>query len=156
MADNVDPNPERAPDLPQAPRLNPAFTGEVAQRAHQMQDWEIAPGHIDIGDGDVRQSVVYSAPYLASRQKTRICETVSLSIITLAPSEVLHMHLEDQHADKDRLCSILSGHACVKVADGEETVLGKGGVVMAKPGLAVRIQIKFYEPCSIQIMTIEV
>ncbi|KAB5578793.1 hypothetical protein GE09DRAFT_1091066 [Coniochaeta sp. 2T2.1] len=121
-----------------------------------MQDWEIAPGHIDIGDGDARRSVVYSAPYLASWQKTRVCENLSLSIRTLGPSEVMHVHLEEEDADKDRLCSILSGHACVKVGDGEETVLGKGGVVMAKPGLAVRIQNKFYEPCSIQIMTIEI
>ena len=159
MADDIRPNPQRALvralDSSQAAPPNPIFTGEVAHVAQQMQEWEMAPGHIDIVDGDFLRSVVYSGPFLSSRQKIRVCDSVSLSMRTLGPSEVLHMHLEDGDADKDRLCSILSGHACVKVGDGEEIVVGKGGVVMARPDVAVRIQNRFYEPCSIQIMTIE-
>lgn len=158
-----------------------SVTGNPApSEAIEMEDWEVAPGHVHETVGQDAEStsltscppprdasnrggradraclrlltgIAFSKAFFTAGRKAVIAQDVTFRVETIRAGSVLRFEAE---AGNSRLCSVAAGKLRVRVGEEPEFVIGPQGAFKIKPGLAGSATNRLYVDAVLHVTTV--
>ncbi|KAK2070538.1 hypothetical protein P8C59_005023 [Phyllachora maydis] len=133
-------------------RASVSVTGNPApSEAIEMEDWEVAPGHVHETVGQDAERIAFSKAFFTAGRKAVIAQDVTFRVETIRAGSVLRFEAE---AGNSRLCSVAAGKLRVRVGEEPEFVIGPQGAFKIKPGLAGSATNRLYVDAVLHVTTV--